>query len=245
MTTELKVELEAFQGPLDLLLYLVKRDEVDILDIPIAHITQQFVRHLDVLKIIDVERAGEFLVVAAHLMEIKSKMLLPRADEGGGVEGEVEDPRRELVRQLLEYKKYKQAAEALDARMQEQSRRFGRATVAEPARSSTVGAVEVWDLVSAFSRLMRETAAEAAQAVVVDQTPLHVHMEVVLERVRATGGLKLSEVFTPPRTWPRLIGLFQAVLELARSREVVPEQPEPRGDIWLRPGDALEPGAEG
>ncbi len=237
MDADYKVELEAFQGPLDLLLYLVKRDEVDILDIPIAHIAASFTRHLDVLKIIDVERAGEFLVVAAQLMEIKSKMLLPRPEVEEA--GEMEDPRRELVKQLLEYKRFKQAAEALDARANEQARRFGRVSAPEPAKAASLRPVELWDLVSAFGRLMRETAAQATQAVVVDQTPLHVHMENVLARVRETGGLMFSQVFTPPRTWARLIGLFQAVLELAKGRQVMPEQAEPRGDIRLRPGEAF------
>ena len=97
------VEIDSFRGPLDLLLFLVKREEVDVLDIPIARIAEQFRRYLDVLQMIDVERAGEFLVMAATLMEIKSRMLLPRPEEEEGEEEE--DPRRELVRQLLEYKK--------------------------------------------------------------------------------------------------------------------------------------------
>jgi segregation and condensation protein A len=237
------VVLETFQGPLDLLLYHVNWDEVDILDIPIARIAESFTRYLDVLKVIDVERAGEFLVVAAQLMDIKSKMLLPRPEETAA-EAEAEDPRRELVKQLLEYKRFKQAAEALDARADGQARRFGRVAGPEPAKAASLRPVEMWDLVSAFGRLMRETASQATQAVVVDATPLHVHMDNVLARVREAGGLMFSEVFTPPRTWPRLIGLFQAVLELAKGRQVIPEQPEPRGDIRLLPGEALAGGGD-
>src|SRR5438552_13693042 len=102
-----QVDLEAFRGPLDLLLYLVKRDEIDIRDIPIARVAEQFKDYLNVLQLIDVERAGDFLVMAATLMEIKSKLLLPRAEETAAAEG---DPRLELVRQLLEYKRFKDAA---------------------------------------------------------------------------------------------------------------------------------------
>ena len=118
-----QVVLDTFKGPLDLLLYLVKRDEVDVLDIPIARIAEQFKLYLDVLQLIDVERAGDFLVLAASLMEIKSKLLLPRPEEATEDE---DDPRLELVRQLLQYKQFKEATAVLDARAEEQARRLPR-----------------------------------------------------------------------------------------------------------------------
>src|SRR5437867_2492298 len=107
-----QVELDAFRGPLDLLLFLVKRNEVDICDIPIARVAEQFLQYLNVLELIDVEWAGDFLVMAATLMEIKSRMLLPRSEEASADE---DDPRRALVRQLIEYKKFKDAAMFLEA----------------------------------------------------------------------------------------------------------------------------------
>src|SRR5271154_1224509 len=107
-----QVNLDTFRGPLDLLLYLVKHDEIDIRDIPIARMAEQFLQHLRVIELIDVELAGDFLGMAATLMEIKSKLVLPGADEAGGEEA---DPRQELVRQLLEYKKFKDAAALLEA----------------------------------------------------------------------------------------------------------------------------------
>src|SRR5437879_13882507 len=118
-----QVNLESFRGPLDLLLYLVKHDEIDIRDIPIARVTAQFLEYMRVIEMIDVERAGDFLVMAATLMEIKSKMLLPRGDEEGGEEG---DPRLELVRQLLEYKQFKDAAVLLEGRAERQLCRLPR-----------------------------------------------------------------------------------------------------------------------
>src|ERR671937_303942 len=121
------VDLDTFRGPLDLLLYLVKRNEVDIRDIPIARVTEQFLEHLRVLELIDVERAGDFLVMAATLMEIKSRMLLPRTEEEGEEEA---DPRLELVRQLIEYKKFKDAALLLEAQAERQSLRLSRLPVA-------------------------------------------------------------------------------------------------------------------
>src|SRR4051794_21546560 len=131
MTNDYLVDLDTFRGPLDLLLYLVKRDELDILEIPIAQVTEQFKRYLDVLTLIDVERAGDFLVMAATLMEIKSKLLLPRNEE----EAEpAPDPRRELVRQLLQYKRFKEAAAVLEGWAEQQSHRLPRSPAPAAAR---------------------------------------------------------------------------------------------------------------
>jgi segregation and condensation protein A len=233
-----QVVLDTFRGPLDLLLYLVKRDEVDILDIPIARVAEQFKHYLDVLTLIDVERAGDFLVMASTLMEIKSKMLLPRPAEQ--VEPE-EDPRRELVRQLLQYKRFKEAAALLEEYAERQSTRLPRLPVIGAAKPQVaaapppVKAVELWDLVSAFGRLMRETLTQgSSQAIVVDHTPLHVHMDDILTRLRAEGPLPFSALFTPPWTRSRLVGLFLAILELAKGGRIAPEQPGPFADILVR-----------
>jgi segregation and condensation protein A len=227
-----RVELENFRGPLDLLLYLVKRDEVDVRDIPIARVAEQFKQYLDVLTLIDVERAGDFLVMAATLMEIKSKLLLPRPPEAGDDE---EDPRLELVRQLMQYKRFKDAAALLEARAEEQSQRLPRQPPPQPAAAGPqpLQPVELWDLVSAFGRLMRETMAGQAQSIVVDQTPLHVYVEQILQRLQREPRLPFSSLFAPPHTRGRLIGLFLAVLELTKMRRIRPEQEEVFGDIWL------------
>jgi segregation and condensation protein A len=229
-----QVDLDIFRGPLDLLLYLVKRDEVDILDIPISRILDQFVEHLRVLEYLDVERVGEFLVMAATLIEIKSKMVLPRSE---GVPEEEEDPRLELVRQLIAYKHFKDAAALLESAAERQSSRLVRqavpdATAPDPAQQP-LRAVELWDLVSAFGRLMRETMALQPQQIVVDQTPLHVYMEQIVERLQGESPLPLRRLFSPPHTRGRLVGLFLAVLELTKGRRIVPEQPEAFGDIVL------------
>jgi segregation and condensation protein A len=230
------VNLDVFRGPLDLLLYLVKRDEVDVRDIPIARVAEQFKQYLDVVQLIDVERAGDFLVMAATLMEIKARMLLPRPPDAPEDE---EDPRLELVRQLVQYKKFKDAAALLEARAAEQSQRLARTP---PGPSAAPGLpplrpVELWDLVSAFGRLMRETMAGEAQAIVVDQTPLQVYMDQILEQLRRVARLPFSALFSPPHTRSRLVGLFLAVLELSKTRRIRPEQLEPFGDIWV----SLEP----
>jgi segregation and condensation protein A len=226
------VDIDTFRGPLDLLLYLVKREEVDIRDIPIARVCEQFKEYLDAMQWIDVEQAGEFLVMAATLVEIKTRMLLPRPEEAPDT---ADDPRLELVKQLVQYKKFKDAAALLEARAEEQSQRLPRQPLAAPANAAPppVKPVELWDLVSAFGRLMRETLALQAQTIAIDETPLHVYMEMILQRLEAEKRLPFSALFTPPYTRGRLVGLFLAILELTKSRRLIPEQVEPLGDIWV------------
>jgi segregation and condensation protein A len=226
------VDLDTFRGPLDLLLYLVKRDEIDIRDIPIARVCEQFKAYLDAVQWIDVEQAGEFLVMAATLVEIKTRMLLPRPEESSEA---ADDPRLELVKQLVQYKKFKDAAALLEARAEEQSQRLPRQPMLAPASAAPppVKAVELWDLVSAFGRLMRETLALQIQTIAIDETPLHVYMEMILQQLQTAKRLPFSALFTPPYTRGRLVGLFLALLELTKTRRIIPEQPEPLGDIWL------------
>ncbi len=193
---EYNVELETFRGPLDLLLFLVKRHEVDICDIPIARVAEQFLAYLQVIKLIDVEWAGDFLVMAATLMEIKSKMLLPRADEE---ESEEDDPRLELVKQLIEYKKYKEAAALLEEQAEKQLARLPRQPLETPQpldpALQPLRRVELWDLVSAFGRLMRETNALLPRQIVMDETPIHVHMERIVQALAARPGPPLARYF--------------------------------------------------
>ncbi len=214
------VALESFHGPLDLLLYLVKKHEVDILDIPIARIADQFLDHVRVVHELDVEFAGDFLVMAATLMEIKSRMLLPVDTEQP--EEELADPRRELVKQLLEYRKFKDAASALEECAEVSGTRVPRQEPAYPATPErpTVRPVELWDLVSAFARLMRETQSLQPATISVDDTPQHVYEAQIVERVRANGRIRFQEAFLPPYHKSRLIGIFLAILELIRNRNV-------------------------
>jgi segregation and condensation protein A len=233
-----RIKLEAFQGPLDLLLYLVKRNEVDICDIPIKQVTEQYLAYIQVLEWIDVEQAGDFLVMAATLMEIKSKMLLPRAEQ---VATEEEDPRLNLVKQLIEYKQFKEAASLLEARAESQSHRLARQPpelaiqpdpLVQPLRE-----VELWDLVSAFGRIMQETLAQKPQAITADPTPVHVYMDYILDRIKKDSRVSLSGLFVPPFSRSRLVGLFLALLELMKGRQVRAEQAEAFGELWLYRGE--------
>jgi len=226
---------------MDLLLYLVKRHEVDICDIPIAQVAEQFLDYLRVMEMIDVERAGDFLVMAATLMEIKSKLLLPGSVEG--VETEP-DPRSELVRQLIEYKKFKDAALLLENQAERQLSRQARQPIGLPAglnpADQPLRQVELWDLVSAFGRLMRETLALQPQEIIVDQTPVHVYMDTILVRLREDSPIPFSRLFPPPYQRARLVGLFLAILELIKNRQVDAEQLEPFDEIWLRGSETAD-----
>jgi segregation and condensation protein A len=237
-----RVDLPEFHGPMDLLLYLVKKNEVDVRDIPIAQVAVQFQHYLGLLQVADIELAGDFLVMAATLMEIKSKMLLPHAEAEAATEEA--DPRQELVRQLIEYKTFKEAAARLETRATEQQRRMPRHAVAEPAGPGgppSVQPVELWDLVTAFGRLLSETKALEPTSVVEDDTPQHVYQDMVRESLRAEPRVLFRDLFSPPYHRMRLVGLFLAVLELIRRFEVVLEQDGMFGEIWIGPATNPDP----
>lgn len=230
------VDLGIFRGPLDLLLHLVKRHEVEITDIPIAVIAEQYLRHLEVLRAINVEAVGEFLVMASTLMEIKSKMMLPRAVSAE--DEPAEDPRGELVRQLVAYRQFRDAADRLDELAQQQSTRLPRQQFEKPApvldpRQQPIQQVELWDLVSAFDRLLRATLTATSESLAADETSQQDYMDEVLERLAAQSRLEFNDLFSPPHTRVRLVGLFLALLELIKIGRVRAEQEAAFGPIWI------------
>jgi segregation and condensation protein A len=234
-----RVDLDIFRGPLDLLLYLVRKHEVEIVDIPVAPVTDQFLAYLAVLEQIDVNAVGDFLDMASWLIEIKSRMVLPRGDE---VDEPLEDPRQELVARLLEYKKYKDAASMLDERGRAWQDRFGRAADDSPDRldpsEAPLREVELWDLVSAFGRIVRETSTARPSSIIYDDTPIHVYMTRIVERLRSEGPVALSQLFPKDIIKSAQIGMFLAVLELVRHHHVRTDQNDLFGEIWILP--ALE-----
>lgn len=232
------VDLNVFRGPLDLLLYLVRKHEVEIVDIPIALITEQYLQYLEVLKQLDVGEVGEFVAMASLLIEIKSQQVLPRADE---VEEELDDPRQELVRRLLEYKQYRDAASILDERSRAWQQHYPRVAADLPPRQRNLAEepireVELWDLVSAFGRIIRENVAVRPSNIVYDDTPIHVHMSRILARLQERGRLAVSELLDPRLHKSVLVGLFLAMLELVRHHHVQAQQNDLFGEIWLVPG---------
>jgi segregation and condensation protein A len=239
-----QVSLDIFRGPLDLLLFLVRKHEVDILDIPIASITGQYLAYLEVLEQLDVNAVGDFLEMASTLVEIKSRMVLPGEPES---EAPAEDPRQDLVRRLLEYKEYRDAATLLDERARAWQERFPRLASDAPAglprdpATEPLAEVELWDLVSAFGRLIREHHRLPASSIVYDETPIHVYMERIQAHVQDRGQAAFSELFEPGLAKSALVGIFLALLELVRHHRVRAEQSESFGEIWLFPGETDAP----
>ena len=235
-----RVNLEIFAGPMDLLLYLVRKEEVDIYDIPLAKITDQYIRYIDILKQLDIDVAGDFLVMAATLMQIKSAMLLPKTQgEEIGAE-DLSDPRAELIRQLLEYKRFKDAANMLAASAEEQGDRFARPdTVIEqfkPNAEPTIDLdqVSVWNLLEAFDAIMEATGAKYDIRHIIDDTPIDLYQIEILHRLQKEGQMNFERIFEPRSSRLVLVGLFLAILELIRSQLIWAEQNQETGKISLR-----------
>ena len=235
-----RVNLDIFAGPLDLLLYLVRRDEVDIYDIPIARITEEYLKYAEILKQLDIDLAGDFLVMAATLMEIKSAMLLPQSETDQIPAADRTDPRAELVRQLLEYKKFKDAANLLEATAAEHGQRFSRpdAVLAElhPEAEPRIDLdqVNVWDLLEAFDAVMKATGRIHAPDHIKDDTPIDLYQIEILHRLQAEGPMPFERVFRPKKNRLTLIGLFLALLELIREKLIWAEQHAGTEPIYLR-----------
>jgi len=225
--SEYRVNLDIYNGPLDLLLYLIRRDEVDIYDIPIAGITAQYVEYVELLKSLDPNLAGDFLVMAATLMEIKTRMLLPTAAPTEADEEGVEiDPRAALVRQLLEYKAFKDAAGDLRAAHAEQSLKFPRGRPGDLAAAGEmeIEDVQVWDLLDAFSGLMAAIGADQQHEVIYDDTPVELHATDILDRLQNEGPMTFARIFEGRTARSELVGLFLALLELIRRKRVLARQ---------------------
>jgi len=229
-----RVDLNVFRGPLDLLVYLVRKHEVEVVEVAIAAITEQFLGHLATLEHLDVNAAGDFLELASMLVEIKARELLPAADE---VEEPLEDPRRDLVRQLLEYKKFKDAACILEERSRIWQERFPRLADELPELSMAdepIREVELWDLVSALGRIMREQPEARRASILYDETPIETYMARIRERLRSGGELALGDLFEPDMHKSSIVGLFLAILELVRHHSVHAEQQGLFGEILIR-----------
>ncbi len=237
--TDYRVNLEIYNGPLDLLLYLIRRDEVDIHDIHIASITRQYIQYVEVLKGLDPNIAGEFLVMAATLMELKTRMLLPTPkSEEGGEESEKLDPRAELIRQLLEYKSFKDAADDLRTAHQVQSGRHARGRhpefQADPGEIDLED-VQVWDLLDAFSELLTAIGADERQhEVIYDDTPIELHATDIVDRLRSEGAMTFAKIFEGRTARTEVVGLFLALLELIRRKQILASQAGNFHEIHVR-----------
>ncbi len=239
-----RVELDIFRGPLDLLLYLVRKNELDVTEIQISSVAEQFLAYIAILEKIDVDAVGDFLEVASVLIESKSRAVLPGEEE---IADELEDPRQELVRRLLEYKQYRDAASILEERGQEWRERFPRQASDLPERNVSpeqqpIQEVELWDLVSAFGRVLKAKHAVAGpESIRYDDTPIHIYMQRIDERLREGGRIAFTQLFEHSVHKSALVGMFLAVLELVRHQHARAAQLELFGEIWLESGDVPLP----
>ena len=233
------LSLDLFQGPMDLLLYLIRKQELNILDIRISDIIGQFIDYVEVLDYIDCSIAGEFIAMASWLLEMKSLEVIPCEEET--VE-ELEDPREDLVHQLLDYKKFRDASCLLEERGRRWQQNYARLADDCPRRSRDLAEepildVELWDLVSAFGRIIREPKGNLPANIVYEETPIQAHMARIQERLQENGVTSFSELFKPGMHKTTLVGIFLASLELVRNYHVCIEQYQLFGEIWLRCGE--------
>lgn len=231
----LEVMLEAFQGPLDLLLYLIRKENLDILDIPMAPLTRQYLEYVEIMRTRNLELAAEYLVMAAMLMEIKSRLLLPRPPAVDPIE---EDPRAELVRRLLEYEQIKRASQALDLLP-----RLGRDVLAisvwiEKTVVERLPDVEAQDLAEAWRSLLHRARLTRHHHISREELSVREHMSSLLRSLREHRVLEFREMFRPERGISVLVVTFLALLELARERLVEITQAECFAPIYVKLGHA-------
>ena len=232
-----KIRLDMFEGPLDLLLHLIKEEELNIYDIPIARITEQYLEYLNLMELLDLEVAGEFLVVAATLMQIKSKMLLPPDPQSQ--EAPEPDPRAELVRRLLEYKTYKEAAGQLRGFEAERSRVFVRPAAewtganGDGDASAMLGEVSLFDLISALAKVIGNLPKEVFHQVIKDEFTVAEKIHEILHLLVERPVLRFSHFFKKARNKIEAITTFLAILELVRLKEILIQQPDRFGEIEI------------
>jgi len=227
----MNVQLEAYKGPLDLLLHLIKKNEVSIADIPIALITRQYLETLEVMRGLNLDIAGEFLIMASTLIHIKSRMLLP-AEEGEEDEDEGGDPREELVRRLLEYQKYKEASEELAKRELLNRDVFARSSEATPEIEPDVFVkVSLFDLIAAFRRVLERLPEEGVHQVTMEEISVREKMSFILDMLHRKTKVDFHSLFEDASSRVQLVATFLALLELIKMRAVSVTQEERMGPI--------------
>jgi segregation and condensation protein A len=243
---EYKVNLEVFEGPLDLLLYLIKKDEVDIYDIPIGRITTQYMEYLDLMKILNLEIAGDFIVMAATLMVIKSRLLLPDEVRGPVEEDDEDDPRWDLVRQLVEYKKFKDAAGFLGQLETIQENVFSReGEHVELGARPEIGMsdVSIFDLISALNQALDRVPREELNEIFAEQYTVSEKVDYLLELTQNGKPLTLGRLFRGMRSRHEIVCTFLAMLELIKLNRLVARQNNHFDEIVIEQveGGAPEP----
>ena len=234
MDDDYKVKLEIFEGPLDLLLYLIKKDEIGIYDVSLERITKQYLDYIDTFKLLNVELASEFIVMAANLMYIKSRELLPKNQQAPDAEGEEDDPRWELIRQLVEYKKFKDAAQFL-GRQEIKADEFFAASPEMPdldAAPAVTGQLGTFDLIRAFQKMLKRfDKVEDIREIVNDQWTVSAKIDLLLELLPPGTRVKFDTLFTEAGSRSEMIVTFLAMLELIKLNHLQVEQETLLGEI--------------
>jgi segregation and condensation protein A len=236
METDYKVKLEVFEGPLDLLLYLVKRDEIDIYDISLERITRQYLEYLQAFKELKIDIAGEFVVMAANLIYLKSRSLLPLDQQPPEEDAEEDDPRWDLIRQLIEYKKFKEAAAQLHDRALEQERIFTRdgGSVAISDAPLPLHEVGIFQLIHAFQEVIKRVEArEELSEIFGERFSVSDKIQQILERVGNGTPVRFSELFGQIASRVEIVVTFLALLELIRLNQVRVLQPKMFDEIEI------------
>jgi len=228
-----RVRLEIFEGPLDLLLYLIKKDEIDIKDIPISSITEQYLEYMTMMQELDIAIAGDFLVMASTLIYIKSKMLLPPTPRLEGEEDLNEDPRAELVERLLEYQKFKSAAQMLHSRGEIESAVYTRGAL-ETDKSNPEVSATVFDLLRVFREILKRAESQAEMEIHRDEVTMAEKLAQIHARLDSGEEINVRELFEQSRSKRELILTFLAFLELVKEMRVSLVQKELFGEIYAR-----------
>ena len=229
---ELKIKLGAFAGPLDLLLYLIKQEQANIFDIPVARITDEYLKYVRLMKSLDIAVAADFLVMAATLIEIKSKMLLPR-DPFAAPEEEFEDPRQELVDRLLEYEKYKSAAQMLYERTTIEQAVFPRGRIESDENNAEVDA-SVFDILTVFQKILARHRDEVQMEIQREEVSLADMIKALKKRIFDELELSVTAFFEEMHSKRELVTAFIAVLEIVRTEGIRLMQKNTFGDIVLK-----------
>jgi Uncharacterized conserved protein len=229
---ELQLKLGEFAGPLDLLLYLIRQEQANIFDIPIAKITDEYVKYIRMMKSMDISVAADFLVMAAQLIEIKSKMLLPR-DPKSEDDEEIEDPRKELVDRLLEYEQYKSAAQMLYEKSTVEQAVFGRGRIESDENNAEISAT-VFDLITVFQKIVARQKDEIQMEIQREEVSLADMIKMLKKRIFEESELSLLAFFEDMHTRRELVTAFVAVLEIVRTESVKLVQKATFDDIILR-----------
>ncbi len=251
MTDSYQIQLDVFEGPLDLLLHLVKKHELDILDIPISFVTEKYLSYLDAMAALDIDVAGEYLVMAATLCHLKSRELLPspeplEEEQSDGEDGEVDlDPRADLIRRLLEYQKYKDAASALGERPVVGRNVWGRGTAQEDALADNVdpdaiaplAQFPVHKLIEAFDRILASAKIKVTHDVMIERLSVSQRISELADRLEREGRFSFTSMFNLDRSYQELrheaVVTFLALLEMAKLRLIGLAQHDGDDEIWI------------